>query len=45
LNAAPPGLSIIKVRDDEIVQSRFYTEKVEGSAVPHPMPSVLFGQS
>ena len=34
------GVIIIKVRGDEIVQSRFYTEEVESSPIPHPMPGV-----
>jgi hypothetical protein len=34
------GVIIIKVRDDKIVQSRFYMEEVDQVAVPHPMPGV-----
>lgn len=37
------GVIIIKVRGDEIVQSRFYMEEVEGAAVAHPMPGVSSG--
>jgi hypothetical protein len=39
------GVIVIKVREDEIVQSRFYMEEVEGAALPHPMPGVISGQS
>ncbi|MEV6633729.1 nuclear transport factor 2 family protein [Actinoplanes sp. NPDC051470] len=39
------GVIIIKVRDDAIVQSRFYMEEVEHTPVPHPMPSVAAGTS
>lgn len=35
------GVIIIKVRDDEIVQSRFYMEEVDDTSIPHPMPGVL----
>jgi len=34
------GVIIIKVRGDEIVQSRFYMEEVEDAVLPHPMPGV-----
>jgi uncharacterized protein (DUF1330 family) len=34
------GVIIIKVRDDEIVQSRFYMEEVDDTSLPHPMPGV-----
>jgi ketosteroid isomerase-like protein len=37
------GVIIIKVRGDEIVQSRFYMEEVEVSSIPHPMPGVAGG--
>nr|WP_221381560.1 hypothetical protein [Actinoplanes polyasparticus] len=39
------GVIIIKVREDEIVQSRFYMEEVEAGAVPHPMPGVSSGHN
>ncbi|MCO8277712.1 nuclear transport factor 2 family protein [Actinoplanes sp. TRM 88003] len=35
------GVIIIKVRGDEIVESRFFMEEVEEGAVPHPMPGVV----
>lgn len=35
------GVIIMKVRRDEIVESRFYMEEVEETAVPHPMPGVV----
>ncbi|WP_344922951.1 hypothetical protein [Streptosporangium oxazolinicum] len=38
------GVIIIKVHEDEIVQTRFHMEEVEDTAIPHPMPSVLPGQ-
>ncbi|WP_249998483.1 nuclear transport factor 2 family protein [Actinoplanes sp. M2I2] len=34
------GVIIIKVRGDEIIQSRFYMEEVEASVLPNPMPGV-----
>lgn len=34
------GVIIIKVRDDAIVQSRFYMEEVDDKPIPHPMPGV-----
>ncbi|GAB2629394.1 hypothetical protein Aab01nite_43350 [Paractinoplanes abujensis] len=34
------GVIVIKVRGDEIVESRFYMEEVDDAAVPHPMPGV-----
>ncbi|MEV6032845.1 nuclear transport factor 2 family protein [Nonomuraea sp. NPDC052116] len=34
------GVIIVKVRADEIVQSRFYMEEVDETSVPHPMPGV-----
>jgi len=34
------GVIIIKVRGDEIVQTRFYMEEVESTSIPHPMPGV-----
>ena len=34
------GVIIIKVRDDEIVQSRFYMEEVDDTSLPHPTPGV-----
>jgi hypothetical protein len=37
------GVIIIKVRADEIVQSRFSMEEVEDAALPHPMPGVAAG--
>jgi hypothetical protein len=37
------GVIVIKVRADEIVQSRFYMEEVEETAVAHPMPGVTAG--
>lgn len=39
------GVIVIKVREDEIVQSRFYMEEVEESALPHPMPGVTTDKS
>jgi len=37
------GVIIIKVRGDEIVQSRFYMEEVDDVSLPHPMPGVPGG--
>jgi hypothetical protein len=34
------GVIVIKVRADEIVQSRFYMEEVDDTSIPHPMPGV-----
>ncbi|WP_250032287.1 hypothetical protein [Paractinoplanes maris] len=34
------GVIIIKVRNDRIVESRFYLEEVEGASIPNPMPGV-----
>lgn len=34
------GVIIIKVREDEIIQSRFYMEEVDDTSIPHPMPGV-----